>query len=201
MSLNWWERVTESKANKEARELKEREETEVRLLQELAAGDSFKKMVKETAVSLIRETEEAAIRKEQEEAKLHKAKVKKAKEDILTVGQSMQDSNEPFCNVLSMGFDPSQGIKVSLDYNDAFIRYLNAAGIKASNPEETIRLWLANLNYDITQEEIASDYLMNGVSDDEKPSMDYDEMFGMDDEGEPIDNDNGALPEENWDRE
>jgi len=151
-------------------------------LAELLRSEEFKKLVKESAASLVKETKEAAIREKEEEKQLYLAKVAKATEDVKTLGESMEDSPEPFCNVLSLGFDPTHGIRVSLDYNSAFIRYLNKMGIKASNDEETVRLWLAHLNYDITQDMLAEDYLVNGVSEDETPPVGYDDMFGVDEQ-------------------
>jgi hypothetical protein len=195
MAWNWLDRIIENKKNKELREEKENKQQ----LQELAKGDEFKQMVKDAAKVIIHENMEAAKLAKLENARAHEVSVTKAKEDINLVSDSMQDSTEPFVAVLGMGFDKHQGLKITLDWNDAFIRYLTAAGIKGNNDEETIRIWLANLNYDISQEVIASDYILNGVDDTEMPSMNYDKMFGLDENGEPIDNDDGDMggqPEE-----
>ena len=185
MSFDWWDRILESKADKEAREAEERNQE----LQKLALGDDFKNMVKSAANDIIREREEILETLKKEKIEAHEIKVAKAKEDIQTVSASMQDSNEPFVTVLGMGFDKHRGLKTSLDWNDAFIRFLHAAGLKGSNDEETIRLWMANIWYDVGQEAKASDYLMNGVDDTEMPRMNYDQLFEMDENGNPIDND------------
>lgn len=202
MSWDWLDRLTESK---KARELEERKQR----LHELATGDDFKNMVRVAANDIIREREEISEHQKREKIKAHDIKVTKAKEDIQTVSSSMQDSSEPFVNVLGMGFDKHRGLKTSLDWNDAFIRFLHAAGIKGSNDEETIRLWMANIWYDISQEALASDYVMNGVDDTEMPSLNYDQMFGLDENGNPIDDDDdvddddnfGVQPEKDWPRE
>jgi len=196
MARNWWDRIIENKKNKELREEKENKEQ----LQELAKGDEFKRMVEDAAKVIIHENMEATKRAKLENVKAHEDSVTKAKEDINLVSDSVQDSTEPFVSVLGMGFDKHQGLKITLDWNDAFIRYLTAAGIKGNNDEETIRIWLAHLNYDITQEALASDYVLNGVDDTEMPLMGYDAMFGLDENGEPIDNDDDMReqPEEDW---
>lgn len=171
MSINWFKRLTESQEEKKQRQLCE-----------LAQTEDFRQMIKEEAKNLVKETKEQEKKQKQEERKKHYEKVEKAKEDINTIGDEMKDSNEPFVNVLSIGFTKENGIEVKLDYNEAFIRYLHAAGVKANSDEETVRLWLAHLNYDISQEALAENYVMNGVDDDEKPDMDYDEMFNIDEE-------------------
>jgi len=200
MSWEWWERLTESKDVTEAREAEEKEQQ----LQELASGDTFKKMVKTAANEIIREREDIKEKLKREKIKAHQLKVEKAKEDIQTVSASMQESNEPFVNVIGMGFDKHQGLKTTLDWNPAFIRFLHKAGLKGNNDEATIRLWLANLWHEANQEAIADDYLMNGVDDNEMPKLNYDQMFEMDEDGNPIDDLDSDLesePEEDWPRE
>jgi len=183
MGIKWWERLAETAENKKARQLKE-----------LASTDDFKTLVVESAAELIRNQKRQERELTVKLAQDHQDKLEKAIDYIDTIGTEMEDSNEPFCNVLSMGFDPTQGVKVKLDWNDAFIRYLNAAGIKAANDDETIRMWLAHLNHDIDQEALASDYLMNGVGDDELPEMGYDELFDVGGKDDPP----GVEPENEW---
>lgn len=169
MSMEWLKRITESKENRQAREL-----------EELTKSNKFQEIIAQKAAEVVEENRLKEVKAKEEIAKKHKEKVEKAKSDLEMLGENMKDSNEPFVNILSMGFNKENGIEVRLDYNAAFIKYLHAAGIKAPNDEETIRLWLAHLNYDISEETKARDYLMNGVSEDEKPSMSYDEMFETD---------------------
>lgn len=176
MAWEWWKKLTESEDDKKERQF-----------QEFAQTDDFRKLLRKEAASIVAQSR---IQDEEDKKKAkedYKRKVKEAEKSLKTVSEEMVESSEPFVNVLGLGFSKENGIEVKLDYNRAFIRYLHKAGIKASNDEETIRLWLAHLNYDISEEAKAEDYLMNGVSDDEMPSMSYDEMFGAndDDEEEP----------------
>lgn len=126
--------------------------------------------------------------------KAYAEKVSQAKIDVELVGKTMQDSPEPFANVLAMGFTKENGIKVKIDFNPAFIRFLNSVGIKAIDDDETVRIWLAHLADDISREDLAQDYLLNGVDENEKPSMSYEEMFEMKpgDEDEDDENDNSG---------
>lgn len=169
MAWNWLKKIRESD-----------ESAKQRHIEEFAKSEDFKKMLREEASSLLEESKKKQKENEWKKKQEHQQKVKEAEESIETIGEQMKDSNEPFVNVLSLGFTPENGLEVKLDYNKAFIRYLNKAGIEGTNDEETIRLWLAHLNYDISEEAKAEDYLMNGVSEDEMPSMSYEEMFEMD---------------------
>jgi len=205
MAWKWLEALSESTEDKKTRQINELTDTDefrelvaksaTAQLDELTHTDEFSELVAESATAMVRSAKEAEIKRKEDERKDHVIKLAAAKEAVETIGNSMRDSHEPFCNVISMGFDKELGIKVNLDYNDAFIRYLNAAGIKGPNDEATVRMWLAHLNYDIQQEDLASDHLLNGVADDDLPEGgDYDKMFGMDEEGTPLDED----PIDDW---
>lgn len=187
--MNWLERITESKANKEAR-----------LLKELSESPEFKELVADSARNLVDEAKRSRERAARKEHHEHKVRLEAAKKHVTTVADSMKDSNEPFCILLGMDFTKENGIKVSLDYNDAFIRYLNAQGVQGDSDEGTITQWLAMLSHDIAEQTDVQDYIMNGVSEDETPSLTYDEMFGMDTNGTPMD-DGPIQPDDEWERE
>lgn len=157
--------------------LESKEERKQREMDEFTKSNEFKAMLRQEAANVIAEGKRLDEEKKKKDKADHEKRVQEAKKNLEVLGESMRDSKEPFVNVLSMGFSPENGIEVKLDYNEAFIRYLNKVGIKGANDDETIRLWLAHLNYDIGQEALAQDYLANGVSPDEMPSMSYDEMF------------------------
>lgn len=183
MSWDWFKKLTESAEEKKQRQLNE-----------LAQTEDFRKMLREEANKMMLESKRQEAEEKNKAKAEHKTRIKNAEDNLKTIGTEMQDSPEPFVNVLSIGFTPENGIEVKLDYNKAFIRYLNTAGIKATNDEETIRLWLAHLNYDISEEAKAQDYLMHGVSEDEMPPMNYDEMFGKDDDDEEKPNSGWEQP-------
>ena len=166
--MNWLDRLLESKEEKKQRDLAE-----------LAQSDEFRDLVADTASKMVKMQEEEKVKRKKAEEEAHKKKIKEAAENVKLLGESMKDSKQPFVNVLSMEFDKELGIKVHLDYNDAFIRYLNAMGITGKNSDDCIRLWLANLAYDMEQDMLAADYIKHGVPDDELPNMTYDEMFGV----------------------
>lgn len=169
MAISWFKKLTESPEDKKEREARERLEQ----IEELKESPEFRNVMVDAFQSL-KDKEESDKQKEKQE---HIEKVTKAKLDVELVGESMQDSPEPFANVLAMGFDKAKGIQVKLDFNPAFIRYLKTFGIVGTNDEETIRIWLAHMADDIIREEQAQDYLLHGVSENDKPAMTYDEMF------------------------
>ena len=176
MPVSWWTRLTETE-----------EEKRLRQIEELKGTDEFKDMMQDSLREAFTEFKAEEQRQAEEEKRQYQEKIDKAKLDIKLVGESMKDSPEPFCNVLAMGFSKENGLSVKLDFNDAFIRFLNALGIKAENDEETVRIYLAHLADDILREEQLQDYVLNGVSDDEKPAMSYEEMMkemNEDDDGD-----------------
>lgn len=169
--MNWFKRLLENEEDKNKR-----------IFEKFSTRDEFKNLLREEAKNIILENIEEKERLAEQSKKEHYEKLEKAKVDIEFISESMQNSDEPFVSVISLGFDKEQGLKVKLDFNNAFIRYLNKSGIKAANNEETVRVWLAHLNYDIGQEMLAEDYLLNGINDEDianAPKMDFDEMFGI----------------------
>jgi hypothetical protein len=182
MGIKWLQKLTESPEQKTAREAAERLEQ----IEALKKTSEFRDVMVDAFNQLKADEEQ----KEKDEIRKHADNITKAKLDIDLVGESMQDSPEPFANVLAMGFSKEHGIQVKIDFNPAFVRYLNTFGIVGNNDEETIRIWLAHMADDIMNTERAEDYLYNGVDKSEKPSMSYEEMFKMD-EDDNEDDDSG----------
>lgn len=58
-------------------------------------------------------------------------------------------SDEPQVAIVSSGLDPSRGIKLELDWNDAFIRYLKAAGFEGPDDDTIVQKWLATIYKDL----------------------------------------------------
>lgn len=59
------------------------------------------------------------------------------------------DSKEPWIEITSEEFDERKGIRIGLDWNDAFIQYLKDGGVQGATDEEIIRKYLAYLYEDI----------------------------------------------------
>ena len=182
MAINWFKKLIESPEERKEREAKERLEQ----IEQLKESEEFRDVM----VNAFQSLKDKEERDKENEKLKHIEKMNKARLDVELVGESMQDSPEPFANVLAMGFDKTRGIHVKIDFNPAFIRYLKTFGIVASNDEETIRVWLAHMADDIMREEMAQDYILNGVDENEKPAMGYDEMFQIGQEEDADENNN-----------
>ena len=58
--------------------------------------------------------------------------------------EQMYASNEPWVELQSWA-DTPQGVKVELEWNDAFIAYLKAQGIEGTDDDQTVQKWVALL--------------------------------------------------------
>ena len=162
----WLKRLLESEEDRKARQM-----------EELSQTDAFRELIKQQAADLLEESKKEAERKKDEAEREHQEKVEKAEDTISALTAEMVESETPYVIVRSIGFDSRNGVQVQLDWNPAFIRYLKAGGIDGRNEDEIVRRWLAMLSHDIIQEGIANDYILNGVSDDEKPLGDFEQVL------------------------
>ena len=54
-------------------------------------------------------------------------------------------SDRPWVKIVSEGIDPEKGIKIELDWNDAFIKHLRENNITGTSDEQVIQKYLALL--------------------------------------------------------
>jgi hypothetical protein len=59
------------------------------------------------------------------------------------------NSTEPEVAIVSSGLDPARGIKLELDWNDAFIQYLKGSGFDGVDDETIVQKWLATIYKDL----------------------------------------------------
>lgn len=76
-------------------------------------------------------------------------------------------SAEPWVEIYSESFDPTKGIKLELDWNDAFIQYLRDNGITGIDEDTIVQKWLAVISLDLSQQ------LENTVIDRDGEAMPY----------------------------
>lgn len=57
-----------------------------------------------------------------------------------------RDDTIPWVEIRSDGFDMNKGVKVAMDWNDAFIDYLEDLEIKGPTEEAAVQRWLAMAN-------------------------------------------------------
>lgn len=101
------------------------------------------------------------LQTELEEAKKEKEELveeKKEMERELAVFRQQKKENEeryksktPWVEIKGADVDSAKGIKIELDWNDAFIVDLREAGIKGKTDEEVVQKWLAFLYQDLIE--------------------------------------------------
>ena len=86
-----------------------------------------------------RKMEESRLRREEED-KQHREYVEK-----------MKASPDPWVDIIGW-VRTDQGVKVELDWNDAFVDYLRANGIKGTDDEQTVQKWVTLLLRDMADD-------------------------------------------------
>ena len=86
--------------------------------------------------------------------KKKKKKVKKqvAKRAIKGQVVDVQQSTDPYVEIKSADFDPKKGMKIELDWNDAFIDYLRKNGYVGTSEEALVQKWLGQLYGELIQD-------------------------------------------------
>lgn len=65
-----------------------------------------------------------------------------------------KDSEEPWVSIIGGQSDPEKGLKLDLDWNDAFIQMLRLQGVKGIKDEDVVAFWLTTLHQsNMTSEE------------------------------------------------
>ena len=54
-------------------------------------------------------------------------------------------SDQPWVTIIGESINPEKGIKIELDWNDAFVKYLKANGYNGSDEETVVGKWLVHL--------------------------------------------------------
>lgn len=55
-------------------------------------------------------------------------------------------STEPWVSIRSDKVDHEKGLQLELDWNEAFIKYLRANGVKGTKEEDVVAYWLTMIN-------------------------------------------------------
>lgn len=54
-------------------------------------------------------------------------------------------SNQPWVTILGESIDEEKGLRIEMDWNDAFIKYLRQNGYTGANDDAVVSNWLAQL--------------------------------------------------------
>ena len=55
------------------------------------------------------------------------------------------ESKEPWVDIRSADFNEARGVRIELDWNDAFIAHLKNSGLQGTSDDEIVQKWLAFL--------------------------------------------------------
>lgn len=80
-----------------------------------------------------------------EESKAQREQQRKAYEEYV---ERMKASTEPWVDVVGWS-ETDQGVKVELDWNDAFVDYLRANGVTGTDDEQIVQKWVTLLLRDM----------------------------------------------------
>jgi len=81
---------------------------------------------------------------EAHEAKKVAAELKKA--------DDRQNSDVPFVEIISDGYDPELGVQLQLDWNAAFIKELKSKGYRGRNERDIVNKWLTAVHKQLANE-------------------------------------------------
>lgn len=59
--------------------------------------------------------------------------------------EDKKNSKEPWVQVVGDEIDPERGIRIELDWNDAFVKYLKQSGYTGTSDEAIVQKWLAHM--------------------------------------------------------
>jgi len=94
-----------------------------------------------------KEAEEEAIRRAAEERAQELAELEqKAREEA---DKALRESDEPWVQWVGIVEDPVHGIKIELDWNDAFVKYLKENGYTGVDDDQIIQRYIAVISKDL----------------------------------------------------
>lgn len=100
----------------------------------------------------------AKAREESDEAIRQKEKTQMVLDDTESKLQVYLDieakrkGKEPWVEITSDGFDEVKGVKIAMDWNDAFIDYLEGLSIRGPTAEAAVQRWLAMVNLHLIEQ-------------------------------------------------
>ena len=110
--------------------------------------------MKQEILAEIRAEEDAKIKRE---AELKLQTELKAREEYLIqekerkrVLEELKSKEEPWVDIRGMVPDPEHGVKIELDWNDAFVKYLRANGIDGPTDDIVVQRWLEAISTEIS---------------------------------------------------
>lgn len=110
------------------------------------------KQIDPDLLSQVREQVLEQLRKEQEDQ--HQQKMKQREQEREAHQQyieRMKESDEPWVEVVGIA-ETEKGIRVELEWNDAFVQYLRSNGVSGTDDEQVIQRWVTLLLRDMADQ-------------------------------------------------
>lgn len=57
-----------------------------------------------------------------------------------------ENSDEPWVSIIGESIDPKLGLKLDMDWNDAFVKYLRKNGVPGIKDEDVVGYWVTTLH-------------------------------------------------------
>ncbi len=125
-----------------------KEERKQELLAEIRAEEENHQAELKAAVETAKERERAKIAAEEADRKVEAAK--------------MKASDEPWVTIKGMIHDPKKGIRIELDWNDAFVKHLRNNGYKGVGDDAVIQRYIA-----VMAKQVAEDMSEDQINENE----------------------------------
>jgi len=87
----------------------------------------------------------AQLKKDKEAAEAEASSLRNAKAEE----DKLRASNDPWVTIKGYSFDEKFGLKIELDWNEAFVEYLKANGVHGKDEEVIVQKWLAGMYLDL----------------------------------------------------
>lgn len=86
--------------------------------------------------------------RKKEEAKIRREQQKKEHDEYIAM---MKESEDPWVEIEGW-VETAQGVRVELEWNDAFVAYLREQGIPGTDEDQVVQRWVAMLLYDMANQ-------------------------------------------------
>jgi hypothetical protein len=97
---------------------------------------------------ILKELEDKEAR-EKEKDRIRKEEAKKSYKEY---SMKMKSSSEPWVDIVGIAEDPEKGIRIELDWNNAFVKHLRENGYKGADDETVVQRYVAVLARSVAED-------------------------------------------------
>lgn len=166
--MAWW--LFGAKTKKE----KEQEELNNKIKELIEYNEKQKRLAEEEKAEYERKIEEQQKQLEEQQKQFEEQQSATAEREFHPDRERYKNSTTPWVEIVGEEIDPDKGIRIKLDWNDAFIKHLKDNNFQGSDEVGIVQKWLANIAY-----QVASDMQQQSFD-----NMTQDPEFDLDIDGE-----------------